>query len=111
MQYFSATFFADNRAKLRARIETDYPIVVAANGIMQRTSDEPLPFHQDSDFWYLTGLNGADLILVMHAGSTFVIVPGLSAVQEAFDGAHDLNAYTKRSGITEFLDEQEGWQR
>ena len=109
--YFSPEFFVRNRAKLREYVKDSVPIVITANGVMQRSGDEPLPFHQDSNFWYLTGLNGADLTLVIHGSSTFVIVPGLSAIREAFDGAHDVQAYAKRSGIAEFLPERDGWQR
>jgi len=109
--YLTPEFFARNRATLCERVENDTPIIVTANGVMQRSSDEPLPFYQDSNFWYLTGLNGADLTLVMHGDHTFVIVPGMSAVREAFDGAHDIEAYAEQSGIAEFLPEREGWQR
>jgi Xaa-Pro aminopeptidase len=109
--YFSSEFFANNRAKLRASVEKDIVIVVTANGVMQRGGDEPSAFHQDSNFWYLTGLNGADLTLVVDRDETFIIVPGLSAVREAFDGAHDLDAYKKRSAVLEFLPEREGWQQ
>ena len=108
---FSPEFFANNRVKLRERVKDDTPIVITANGVMQYGGDEPAPFHQDSNFWYLTGLNGVDLTLVMHGDKTFVIVPGMSAVREAFDGAHDLDSYAQRSGISEFVPERQGWQR
>ncbi|HEY4160561.1 MAG TPA: aminopeptidase P N-terminal domain-containing protein [Candidatus Saccharimonadales bacterium] len=109
--FFSPEFFARNRATLQTRIGDDIPIVITGNGNMQRGGDEPSAFYQDSNFWYLTGLNGADLVLVMDGGQTYVIVPGMSAVREAFDGAHDVQTYAKRSGIAEFVPEQEGWQR
>jgi Xaa-Pro aminopeptidase len=108
---FSADFFIKNRQKLRERVANNVPIVITANGSMQHAGDEPSAFHQDSNFWYLTGINGADLVLVILQNSTYVIVPGLSAVREAFDGAHNLEKYAKRSGIDEFLSEHEGWQR
>jgi len=109
-RYFGPEFFAGNRARLRAQVGGAELIVITANGVMQRGGDEPLPFHQDSNFWYLTGLNGADLTLAMHGAREYLIVPGLSAVREAFDGAHDLAEYATRSGITELLPERAGWQ-
>lgn len=109
--YFGPEFFTKNRQKLRERLGSKTPIVITASGNMQRGGDEPMPFHQDSNFWYLTGINGADLVLVILPKSAYIIVPGLSAIREAFDGAHDVEAYRKRSGIAEFLAEQEGWQR
>lgn len=109
--HFGPDFFTANRTKLRASLGSDMPIIITGNGVMQRGGDEPSPFYQDSNFWYLTGLYGADLVLVMQARETYVIVPNLSAVREVFDGAHDLAAYAARSGITSFLPEKEGWQR
>jgi len=109
--FFTADFFANNRAKLRASIDTNTPIVITANGMMQRAADEPFKFVQDSNFWYLTGLNDADLVLVIAKDSTFLIAPVLSAERETFDGAYDLTAISQRSGITEILDEHTGWQR
>ncbi len=109
--HFSADFFQGNRARLQALIGDSAPIILTGNGVMQRGGDEPSPFHQDSSFWYLTGLDGADLTLVITSSETFIIVPTLSAVREAFDGAHDPEAYRQRSGIDSFLPEREGWQR
>lgn len=108
---FGPDFFSLNRARLREHVGAELPIAIAGNGVMQRGGDEPSPFYQDSNFWYLTGLNGADLTLVMTARDTYVIVPALSTVREAFDGAHDLQAYAARSGVTTFLPEREGWRR
>lgn len=109
--HFGPDFFTANRARLRERLGSGLPVIITGNGVMQRGGDEPSPFYQDSNFWYLTGLNGADLVLVMGAEETYVVIPTLSAVREAFDGAHDLAAYAARSGITSFLPEREGWQR
>lgn len=107
--FFSADFFAANRQKLREILGGDAPIVITGNGVMQRSGDEPSPFCQDSSFWYLTGLNAADLTLVMTVNETYLIVPTLGFVRAAFDGAHDTTAYGVRSGITKFSDEREGW--
>jgi Xaa-Pro aminopeptidase len=109
--FFESDFFTRNRDNLRAALGSDVPIVLTGNGVMQRSGDEPSPFYQDSNFWYLTGLNGADLTLVMTSRDTYIIVPARSVVREAFDGAHEVDAYATRSGITAFLGEAEGWKR
>jgi Xaa-Pro aminopeptidase len=108
---FGPDFFSSNRTTLRQAVGPSVPIIVTGNGVMQRGGDEPSRFHQDSNFWYLTGLDGADLTLVMSGTETYVIVPGMSATREAFDGAHDIAAYAARSGIESFLPERAGWQR
>ncbi len=109
--FFSADFFIRNRQALRNRIGSNIPIVITGNGLMQRSGDEPTTFHQDSSFWYLTGINNPDLTLVILANETYLIVPVLSFEREAFDGAHDLTAYAARSGIQTILDARVGWQR
>lgn len=109
--FFNAQFFTHNRKKLRDRLSSDAPIVITANGNMQRAADEPFKFVQDSNFWYLTGLNVAELTLVITKTDSFLIAPELSTERQAFDGAYDLADITARSGITTILDEREGWQR
>lgn len=109
--HFTADFFARNRASLRQAVGSDVPIVITANGNMQRSADATFRFIQDSNFWYLTGVNAADLVLVMTAAETYLIAPDLSPEKQIFDGAYDLAAITARSGVTDIVDEQTGWQR
>lgn len=109
--HFSSSFFKNNRYTLRHRIGTDAVIVIAANGLLQRTGDSSYPFQQESNFWYLTGLEMPDLVLVMTRRDEFLIVPDRSPVRQAFDGSIDLAALGARSGITEAETEREGWKR
>ncbi|HEX3569033.1 MAG TPA: Xaa-Pro aminopeptidase [Candidatus Saccharimonadales bacterium] len=107
----SASFFEGNRERLRQLFTGTAPIVLTANGLMQRGGDESYPFHQDSNFWYLTGIDVPDVLLVLDKDKEYLIVPGRSDVREAFDGALDTEAFTRRSGITTVLDEKEGWKQ
>ena len=108
---FPAAFFAGNRQKLREAVASDAPIVITANGLLQRNSDNTYPFHQDSSFWYLTGVEEPDSILVMAEKATFILLPGRSVSREAFDGAIDRAALTDVSGISDICDETDGWER
>lgn len=105
------SFFIQNRAQTREKLADKLPLIVAGNGVLQRTGDNNLSFAQDSSMWYLCGINTPDVVLVLTENDEFLIVPGRSAVREAFDGATDTNALTERSGITIILDETEGWNR
>jgi Xaa-Pro aminopeptidase len=87
------------------------PIVITAHGLLQRNSDNVFPFAQDSNFWYLTGIDLPDILLVMDGSSEYLIVPGRTASREAFDGAVDVAALSAKSGIIEVYDEAEGWQK
>ncbi|HSW66131.1 MAG TPA: aminopeptidase P N-terminal domain-containing protein [Bacillota bacterium] len=108
---FGSDFFAGNRERLRQLFTGTAPIVLTGSGLLQRAGDEPFPFKQDGSFWYLTGVDDPDVILVMDKGREYLIVPTREAVIEAFDGAIDVPAIQRRSGIRDVLNEKEGWKQ
>ncbi len=108
---FHTDFFVGNRQRLRAAIADDRPIIVTANGLLQRGADSAYDFAQDANFWYLTGIDEPDITLVMDGEREFLIVPTREATREAFDGAIDRTALTERSGIADIIDEINGWNR
>ena len=108
---FSSEFFAGNRERLRQLFTGTAPIVVTANGLLQRASDEAYAFAQDVSFWYLTGVDEPDVVLVMDKNKEYLIVPGREVVREAFDGAVDFDELKRRSGIAEILSGKDGWRR
>ncbi len=107
---FTSEFFEGNRKRLQDSVQSEL-IVVAANGLMQRTGDTTFPFRQDSNFWYLTGINDPDIVLVMHGSREYLIMPSRDPIRELFDGQLDAAAYAKTSGIKEALPLVEGRQR
>ncbi len=110
--FFSSAFFAGNRRRLREAVNGDAPIVVAANGLLQRGSiDSAYRFFQDANFWYLTGIDEPDIVLVMDGADEYLIVPARSERRTAFDGSVDHGPLAKRSGIAQVMDETAGWQR
>lgn len=108
---FTNSFFTANRERLRQLFTGTAPIVITANGRLQRGSDEAYQFHQDPNFWYLTGISEPDIILVMDKGKEYLIIPGRSTSQEVFDGAISVEELTRQSGITTIYDEKEGWKQ
>lgn len=108
---FGSDFFIGNRQKLRQLFTGTAPIVLIANGRLQRASDEAYTFHQDRSFWYLTGIDEPDVILVMDKDKEYLIVPEREAVREAFDGAVDNEWLSAISGIQEVINLKEGWKR
>jgi Xaa-Pro aminopeptidase len=108
--HFTSSFFAGNRQKLREAFSGTAPIVMAANGLLQRGADSTYAFSQEANFWYLTGLDEPDLVLVMDGDKEYLIVPGRSAVRAAFDGTPDSLALSGRSGIHEVYDDEAGWR-
>lgn len=58
---FGSDFFSGNRERLRQLFTGTAPIVLTANGLMQKNGDEAFPFQQDSSFWYLTGIDDPEV--------------------------------------------------
>lgn len=108
---FNYEFFTKNRRQLQSIYTESLPIVITANGLLQRSGDTTFPYQQDSNFWYLTGISEPDILLGMDERGEFLVVPIRSGSRETFDGAVDMAELTKVSGITTILDEQAGWER
>lgn len=106
----NAEFFRRNRDNLRQLFTGTAPIVIAANGLIQSTADTALPFKQDSNFWYLTGINEPNLILVMDKGKDYLIVPEKAHNQVLFDGQSDVENMLTTSGIGQIYDDKQGWK-
>lgn len=106
----STSFFVQNRATLRAKCKQCLPLIIAGNGLMQRTSDTTYAFSQDSNMWYLTGLDIPDIVLVITDDEDYLIVPERSEVRMAFDGMPDDAFIAARAGITRVLDDGKGWE-
>lgn len=107
---FSSEFFAGNRQHLRELFTGTAPIVVTANGLLQRGADSAYSFSQDANFWYLTGINEPDITLVIDRDKEYLIVPDRSASRQAFDGAVKLEDLTRVSGIQAVYSDKEGWE-
>lgn len=108
--FFTPEFFIKNRQRLRDLSDSLGPIVVTANGLLQRNGDGAYNFRQDSNFWYLTGIDTPDAILVLDKNTEYIILPILSPVDEVLGAPPDAEEIIKRSGIDKILPEAEGWQ-
>lgn len=106
---FTNNFFTNNRKRLKSEVG-DNPIIISANGSVQRAGDSAYPFRQDSNFWYLTGIDEPDMVLVMLPEQEFIILPERSSIQETFDGKIDKALLQQTSGIETFYSFMEGWE-
>lgn len=99
-----------NRQRLRQLFTGTAPIVLTANGLLQRNSDVSYPFRQDSNFWYLTGVSDPDVILVIDKDKEYLILPEYDTSKEIFDGAINADELRKLSGIETIFRQEEGWK-
>lgn len=106
----NAEFFQGNRERLRQLFTGTAPIVITANALVQRSADENYPFTQDKNFYYLTGVEDPEVILVMDKNKEYLIVPPREVVIEQFDGVIDVEELRRISGIQQILPEKEGWR-
>lgn len=106
-----STFFTANRERLRTLFSGTAPIVLTANGLMQRNSDTTYPFRQDSTFWYLTGIEDPDVVLVMDRNKEYLITPERDEHRVAFDGAITSESLQQISGIDTVYSEKLGWKQ
>ncbi len=106
---FTSEFFAANRQRLRGSLAGTAPIVMSANGLLQRRADSAYAFAQDANFWYLTGIDEPDIVLVMDRDEEYLIVPGRSASRQTFDGSLNDKELIKRSSIQTIYDDKTGW--
>lgn len=109
-QGFDAKFFAGNRAALKKKMSPSVA-VLSANGLLQKSLDAPFPFRQDSNFWYLTGLDVPSLVLVLDESDEYIILPKISDYMQTFDGGIDKKSLQKVSGIKNIYTHDIGWKR
>jgi len=108
---FGSDFFIGNRARLKQLFTGTAPIILTANGRLQRGGDTTYLFCQDASFWYYTGIEEPDVVLVCDKDKEYLIVPPRDAARQAFEGAIDDAELRRISGIEAILDEKQGWKR
>lgn len=106
--FFSAEFFTGNRDALQRSTEAKL-IVLGANGLLQRSADTTYPFCQESNFWYLTGIEEPDYLLVIDLEETFLIAPKRADHRDMWDGSVSKKDLKHRSGIARVYEHHEGW--
>lgn len=113
MTELSKDYFTNNRKKLIASIDKVGLIIVPGNGLMQRSADTTYPFRQDSNLYYLTGIEEPCSTLVINTitNEEWLMLPLRQGIHAVFDGATDIKKLRDRSGIDDIIDESEGWQR
>lgn len=109
----NTAFFVNNRHKLIRSIGGKGVVVVAGNGQMQRTADTAYPFRQDSNFYYLTGIEEPNAVLVLDivTNKSYIMLPIRTGVHAIFDGSQDIEQLKRISGVDEVIDINEGWIR
>ena len=82
--------FRDRRARLLASLTDNDVAIVSGASIRYRNRDTEYPFRQDSDFYYLTGFEEPDSVLVLapgaEPGATVLFCPERDPAREQWTG-------------------------
>lgn len=70
MKHLPVETFIKRRQQLMDSLPNKALLLVPSATLVTRSRDTEHPFRQDSDFWYLTGFNEPDALLVLMRGST-----------------------------------------
>lgn len=60
-----ASFFAKNRARLLERLPSNCAVLITSNDIMPTNADGVMPFRQNNDLYYLTGIDQEETTLLL----------------------------------------------
>ena len=101
-------FYIDNRRRLAKKIDGGI-LVLTAHDSLQAVSDMAMPFRQENNFYYLTGLNHPRWKMVYNSqrDHTWLVRPHYSQVELLFDGALADSEALETSGADEIIDETE----
>lgn len=104
----NADFFTANRKKLLEKLPGSL-IVLTAYSLMQRTNDIEAFFEQESNFWYLTGIEEPNWWVIIDGlqNTTWLVMPNMPVSQRIFNGALSPEDATKISGIKKVIEESE----
>lgn len=108
---FSSQFFIENRLRVMQESDADV-IVLPANGLLQRSADITFPFRQDSNFWYVTGCDIADAVVVLDCKkqTSFLILPYRLKHRDLWEGELDTASLSAASGIAAIYPYKKGWE-
>ena len=100
-------FFHGNRKRLKSELQNGV-VVMNAYTALQLSGDMAVPFHQEANFWYLTGIDEPDWQLIMTPEKTWLVAPDVSDMQRVFDGGLSRDVAQRISGVDEVLTASEG---
>lgn len=80
-------------------------VLIPAHALLQSSADLTFPYRQDSNFWYLTGIDEPDLLLAIDTtdASTTIMLPARSEYQNEWDGELDTSKLEQLSGIDAYV--------
>lgn len=100
---FNADFYMGNRANLRRKIglAKNELAIVPAHSKLQKSHDEAYKFVQDNNFYYLTGINEPDCLLILTSDHDVLLSPAIDPHHQLWEGQAGLQQLSAVSGISD----------
>lgn len=99
-----SSFFITNRQKL-SELLAGTPLVITAYTQTQRRADMAWHFEQESNFWWLTGIEAPDWQLIIDPikHKSWLVAPEIDEVHQVFDGSLSYDDALRISGADDVL--------
>lgn len=114
----NSDLFTANRFRLRAELKPRSIVIIVSNDVLPTNADGVMPYHQNADLYYLTGICQEDTVLVLMPDAVderereILFVKETSPEIAVWEGEKlDKSAAAKQSGIkrVEWRQHFEGW--
>lgn len=104
MTRWTKEFFSTNRKNLGQRTQGGV-VVLSGHVEVQRTADMAQKFYQESNFWYLTGINQPGWRMIYDGSRDYcwLVGPDVDEVKLTFDGGLVVEDALEQSGADEFV--------
>ena len=105
------TFFEMNRVKLSSLLPAAI-IVLSGYVRVQRSNDTAFFFEQESNFWYVSGIEEPNWLIILDAssGEEWLVAPDIEEIHRIFDGSLSNRQASEISGIKKVLSRDDGIQ-
>jgi len=104
----STDFFINNRKKLAEQLADNSLVIITSADEFPRNGDQFFPFRQNSDFFYLTGIDQEESTLLIHKSSTQALPSCLIFIKKTdknqiiwYGKKHSIKEAAKISGVDE----------
>lgn len=103
----SSFFIANRQALVKATRQS--LLIFAAYTQLQEHNDVAFPFRQESNFFYLTGINEPDWLLIIDGKSheEYLVAPNINETDKVFEGTGSHMAISEQSGVKNILPQRD----
>ena len=87
MTDLNISIFKERRAKVASQMESNSILMLCSSNIVPRNNDTTFPFRQESNFYYLTGFNEPNSVMLLKSdGTAYIFCRNKNPELEKWDG-------------------------